>query len=207
MRIISVTIECFLSLPHKAPSPGPTTLVLVHHPRRMVRMPLALHPTVSTPMAALCGGPEYSCLPRERDALCVLLQQLREQTWSHLPSLHTRLGVGCDAGSKICRLWCLLSVLSILTPPPFYKRSQSHHRRHVQLQPEPSTAICTVSVITLREEWLFKSRHFVLLLASLVFGMLLLSSDGFDNQRIPDWDLEVFLFLFLLMLGQLWLAF
>lgn len=82
-------------------------------------MSLALHQTVSTLMAALCSGPEYSCSQEEQDALGVLLQQLKEQTWSHLPSLHTRLGVGCDAGSKIRRLWCLLSLLSLLTPPPF----------------------------------------------------------------------------------------
>lgn len=82
-------------------------------------MSLALHQTVSTLMVALCSGPECSCSQEEQDALGVLLQQLKEQTWSHLPPLHTRLGVGCDA--KICRLWCLLSLLSLLTPPPFQK--------------------------------------------------------------------------------------
>lgn len=79
-------------------------------------MPLALHPTVSTPMAALCSGPEYSCLQRERDALCVLPQQLREQTWSHLPSFTP--GWVWVAMLEDLRAVVPLSVLSSLTVPP-----------------------------------------------------------------------------------------
>lgn len=121
ISIVTVNIESFLSLGQKTPSSGFTTLVLIYNPRRMVRMALALYGTISTVMAVLHSGSEYSCLQKEHDALSVLLQQLKEQTWSHLPSLHTRLGVGCNVGSKICRLWCLFSVLSLLTPPPSQK--------------------------------------------------------------------------------------
>lgn len=73
ISIVSVNIKSFLNLAQKAPSPGPTNFVLNYNPRRMLRIPLALHHTVSTLMVVLRSGPEYSCLQKEQDTLRVLL--------------------------------------------------------------------------------------------------------------------------------------